>query len=112
MVTTSRYRRLTRPPKGNFFLLGVRGVGKSTWAREQFPDAYLVDLLDEARCQTLLANPGLLALELRDLPAERIVVLDEVQRVPSLLNEVQLPTGNCGPNSTPWGCLPIRGAVQ
>src|SRR3990167_5798213 len=76
------------PPKGSFFLFGVRGVGKSTWARAQFPDAYLVDLLDESRYQTLLANPGLLALELRDLPPSRPVLLDEVQRVPSLLNEI------------------------
>jgi predicted AAA+ superfamily ATPase len=83
-----QYRRLTEVPKGSFFLLGIRGVGKSTWAREAFPDAYTVDLLDESRYQTLLANPGLLALELRDLPRRRIVVLDEVQRVPALLNEV------------------------
>ncbi len=82
------YRRLISAPKGSFFLFGARGIGKSTWTREAFPDAHFVDLLDEARCQTLLANPGLLALELRDVPRERVVVLDEVQRVPALLNEV------------------------
>ena len=69
-------------------MFGVRGAGKSTWAREQFPDAYVVDLLDESRYQALVANPGLVALELRALPAQRTVVLDEVQRVPALLNEV------------------------
>jgi predicted AAA+ superfamily ATPase len=79
---------LLTPPKGSFFLFGVRGAGKSTWARQQFPGAHLVDLLDESRYLALLANPGLLALELRDLPPQRVVVLDEVQRVPSLLNEV------------------------
>jgi len=88
VVTRRRYQRLTAPPKGSFFLFGVRGVGKSTWARDQFPNAYLIDLLDESRYQTLLADPGLLALELRDLPPQRVVVLDEVQRVPALLNEV------------------------
>jgi len=82
------YRRILAPPKGSFFLFGLRGVGKSTWTREAFPDAHVVDLLDETRYHTLLANPGLLALELRDLPRQRVVVLDEVQRVPSLLNEV------------------------
>lgn len=82
------YRRLLTPPKGSFFLFGVRGAGKSTWARERFPDAYVVDLLDESRYQALLANPGVLAMELRSLPAQRVVVLDEVQRVPALLNEV------------------------
>src|SRR5438034_8372339 len=88
MVAKPRYRRILTPPKGSFFLYGVRGVGKSTWAREAFPDAHIIDLLDESRYQALLANPALLGLELRTLPAHRIVVLDEVQRVPALLNEV------------------------
>jgi len=83
-----RYRRLLTVPKGSFFLFGVRGVGKSTWTQHEFPDAYLVDLLDESRHQTLLANPGELALELADVPPGRVVVLDEIQRVPALLNEV------------------------
>lgn len=83
-----RYPRLVAPPKGSFFLFGIRGVGKSTWARNQFPDAHLVDLLDESCYQTLVANPGLLASEIRALPPRRVVVLDEVQRVPALLNEV------------------------
>jgi predicted AAA+ superfamily ATPase len=82
------YRRTLTPPKGSFFLYGIRGVGKSTWAREAFPEAHTVDLLDEGRHQALLANPGLLADELRALPPGRVVVLDEVQRVPALLNEV------------------------
>jgi len=87
-VIYTQYRRLLMPPRGSFFLFGVRGAGKSTWAREQFPDAHVVDLLDESRYQALLANPGLLAMELRTLPSRRVVVLDEVQRVPALLNEV------------------------
>jgi uncharacterized protein len=87
-MSTGCYRRLLTPAKGSFFLYGVRGVGKSTWARAAFPDAHVVDLLDEGRHQALLADPALLALELRTLPANRVVVLDEVQRVPALLNEV------------------------
>jgi predicted AAA+ superfamily ATPase len=82
------YARLLAPPKGSFFLFGVRGVGKSTWAREAFPKAHVVDLLDESRYQRLAADPGLLALELRALPRDQVVVLDEVQRIPALLNEV------------------------
>lgn len=87
-MATRQYGRVLVPPKGTFFLFGVRGAGKSTWARDIFPDAHVVDLLDETRYQALLANPGLLALELRDVPRDRVVVLDEVQRVPALLNEV------------------------
>src|SRR5207245_4959145 len=82
------YTRLLRAPRGSFFLFGVRGVGKTTWIREAFPDAYVVDLLDESRYQQLAANPALLAAELRTVARNRAVVLDEVQRVPALLNEV------------------------
>lgn len=88
MVTEARYPRLLTLPKGSFFLFGVRGVGKSTWIREALPGAHVIDLLDESRYQRLLAEPGLLALELRALPRDRVVVLDEVQRIPALLNEV------------------------
>jgi predicted AAA+ superfamily ATPase len=87
-MSLRQYHRILTPPKGSFFLYGVRGVGKSTWARQAFPDAHIVDLLDEGRHQSLLANPALLALELRTLPSSRVVVLDEAQRVPALLNEV------------------------
>jgi predicted AAA+ superfamily ATPase len=84
----ARYQRLLRVPRGSFFLYGVRGVGKSTWARAAFPDAHVVDLLDETRHQSLLANPGLFWLELEGAPRGRVVIVDEVQRVPALLNEV------------------------
>lgn len=53
------------------------------------PDAPRIDLLDERRYQALLAQPGALADELRALPRGSWVVLDEVQRLPALLNEVQ-----------------------
>ena len=82
------YRRLLPRPDSSFFLLGVRGVGKSSWAQVVLPHAHRVDLLDEQRYQDLLANPSLLPLELRSLRAGSWVIVDEVQRIPSLLNEV------------------------
>lgn len=87
-MVAGAYDRLLRPPTGSFFLFGMRGVGKSTWTRAAFPDAHFVDLLDESRYQRLLAEPGTLALELNALPRQRAVVIDEIQRVPALLNEV------------------------
>src|SRR5262245_20550715 len=87
-MVANYYSRITAIPKGSFFLFGVRGVGKSTWVREQFRDIYVVDLLDESRFQTLVANPGLIAPELSQIPQDTTVILDEVQRVPPLLNEV------------------------
>ncbi len=80
--------RIYRLPQDSFFLFGLRGVGKSTWIREQLPDAHRFDLLDEGLYQGLLADPGPFAGELRRLDPGSWVVLDEVQRLPGLLNEV------------------------
>lgn len=80
--------RLYRLPESSFFLFGVRGVGKSTWIRSQLPDAVRFDLLDEALYQRLLADPEPFAAELRTVPRGSWVILDEVQRLPGLLNEV------------------------
>lgn len=79
--------RIFKAPEQSFFLLGPRGVGKSTWLRGAFPDAYVIDLLSEETYQRLLANPGHFAGELRSVPAGQRVIVDEVQRLPNLLNE-------------------------
>ncbi|MGE5336058.1 MAG: ATP-binding protein [Nitrososphaerota archaeon] len=84
----SELRRIYRPPEDSFFLFGLRGVGKSTWVRQTFPDAHRFDLLDEGLHQGLLADPGQFAGELRRLDPGSWVVVDEIQRLPSLLNEV------------------------
>ncbi len=81
-------KRLLKVPEQSFFLLGPRGSGKSTWLRSVFPDAYFFDLLSEETFQRLLANPGHFAGELRSVTTERWVIVDEVQRLPHLLNEV------------------------
>lgn len=80
--------RIYRLPSSSFFLFGLRGVGKSTWVREQLPDAHRIDLLDEGLYQDLLADPSGFAGELRRLERGSWVVVDEVQRLPGLLNEV------------------------
>ena len=82
------YSRLTRPPGQSFFLLGVRGVGKSTWARDRFPDARYIDLLDEARYQDYLVDPSLFATDLQTATPYSWIVVNEIQRLPNLLNEV------------------------
>jgi predicted AAA+ superfamily ATPase len=80
--------RLLRPPRGSFFLLGPRGTGKSMWARRELPQARRIDLLEEALYHAYLGRPDAFADELRALKPGTTVVVDEVQRVPSLLNEV------------------------
>lgn len=81
-------QRIYGPPSESFFLFGLRGVGKSTWVRKQFSEAHRFDLLDEGLYQGLLADPGQFAGELRRLDPGSWVVVDEIQRLPGLLNEV------------------------
>lgn len=82
------YPRLFTPPSSkSFFLFGPRGTGKSTWVRERFADAVYLDLLDSSLYTALLAEPSRLPQFLpRDFHGW--VVIDEVQRIPALLNEV------------------------
>ncbi len=82
------YSRLIKPPKTkSFFLFGPRGTGKTTWARDTFPNAIYLDLLEAGLFNDLLANPQRLEnLILKDF-ADWIII-DEVQRIPELLNEV------------------------
>lgn len=82
------FPRLLAAPKQSFFLFGPRGTGKSTWVRTQFPTAYRVDLLDEVLYHSYLVRSGLFADELRAVPAGTTVCVDEIQRLPPLLNEV------------------------
>jgi len=81
-------QRILRAPQQSFFLMGPRGSGKSTWLRATFPDAYVFDLLSEETYQRLLARPGSFADELRAVSTDKWVIVDEVQRLPGLLNEV------------------------
>src|SRR5262245_23458623 len=80
--------RLLEPPRQSFFLLGPRGSGKSTWARHELPGAHRIDLLDQAIYHAYLARPGQFADELRAVRPGTTVIVDEVQRIPALLNEV------------------------
>ncbi len=82
------YKRLTTRPRRSFFLFGVRGVGKSTWARSAIPEATRFDLLDEALFHDLIGRPGHFAEMVAGVPEGRWIVVDEVQRAPTLLNEV------------------------
>jgi len=90
------YQRSLRPPSSSFFLFGIRGVGKSTWARQQFPDAPRIDLLDEGVYQSYLRDAGRFGDELRRHRRGSWVVVDEVQRLPALLNEVHRASENLG----------------
>ena len=82
------YSRLIKPqPKKSFFLFGPRGTGKTTWVKTTFPHAIYIDLLEARLFNDLLANPQ----RLENLIPENFkewVIIDEVQRIPEILNEV------------------------
>ena len=82
------YPRLLATPRQSIFLFGPRGTGKSTWIRARFPDTTTYDLLDTSETLRLIREPGALHRELVGLPPESWVVIDEVQKVPALLDEV------------------------
>jgi len=80
-------RKISLPSEKSFFLFGPRGVGKSTLIKERYPTAIYLDLLDSRTYQRLLADPGSL---IEYIPSDwrDYVVIDEVQKVPILLDEV------------------------
>lgn len=83
-------RRFLTAGKDHFFLLGPRGTGKTLWCAHEYPDALRVDLLDPATLRQYSAQPE----RLRDLvdasPGKKQVVIDEIQKLPALLEVVHL----------------------
>jgi predicted AAA+ superfamily ATPase len=80
-------RAIELPARQSFFLFGPRGTGKSTLLRAAMPESVYIDLLDLGTYTELLTHPDRLeALALPRMPAP--IVIDEVQRLPALLDEV------------------------
>ncbi|MEN8184380.1 MAG: AAA family ATPase [Myxococcota bacterium] len=93
-------RSLPLPPPGTetFFLWGPRQTGKSTLLRQLYGGGRWVDLLKAEEFRRYLAHPELLRQEIEaELPAPRQqIVIDEIQKVPSLLDEVHWLIENRG----------------
>ena len=85
----SKYlERMIKLPGQSFFLFGPRGTGKTTWVNHKMKKAHRINLLDESLYQSYLGNISLFANELRALEPRTWVFIDEIQRLPDLLNEV------------------------
>jgi predicted AAA+ superfamily ATPase len=82
------YTRLLQLPNHSFFLFGPRGTGKTTWLRHVLPDALWFDLLRTQVFLSLTRQPDSFRQQVEARPKKSWIVVDEVQRLPSLLNEV------------------------
>ena len=82
------YSRLIKSPENkSFFLFGPRGTGKTTWVKQAFPNAVYIDLLESRLFNDLLADPQRLVNFIPNNFNDWIII-DEVQKIPELLNEV------------------------
>ena len=85
-------RRLDLPRAGSetFFLWGPRQTGKTTLLKQHYPHGRWIDLLKSDQFRRYATNPELLRQELEADAASppTQVVIDEIQKVPALLDEV------------------------
>lgn len=81
-------RHLPPPAHLPTFLFGLRGSGKSTWARLTLPTATTVDLRDDAVYRPLRQQPSRLRTILEAVPIGEWTVIDEIQRLPKLLDVI------------------------
>jgi len=81
-------KRFFSQPIQSFFLFGPRGTGKSTLVQSCYKDALWVDLLDPETLRSFSARPERLFDVVSANPDKKTVVIDEIQKVPSLLSVV------------------------
>ena len=96
---TTRVLDVALPQRQSAFLWGARKTGKSTYLHHRFPDSLSSDLLDSDLVIDLLRRPALLRERLLAQPGHLLskpVIIDEVQKVPGLLDEVHWLMENRG----------------
>lgn len=81
--------RFFKMPAASFFLLGPRGTGKSTWLKQNCANAIMIDLLDRETYRLYAARPERLRDLIRGAKTPSYIVLDEVQKVPDVLDVVR-----------------------
>jgi predicted AAA+ superfamily ATPase len=87
MTYLKRALNLPKNVKTSFFLWGPRKTGKTTILRETYPEAHKIDLLKSENFRRYSQRPELLRLEYKN-HKKNFIIIDEVQKVPQLLDEV------------------------
>jgi len=76
-------------PRKSFFLFGSRSTGKTTLLHNQFPDTEIINLLTSRTYIPLAEKPSLLQDIVRKrLKSSSIIIIDEIQKIPQLLDEI------------------------
>lgn len=75
-------------PKRSLFLLGPRQIGKSTLLRERYPNSFYLDFLKSDEFMRFQEKPSLLRTEYAAQKVDFPIIIDEVQKVPLILDEV------------------------
>lgn len=86
-----RYLKMTLPKRQSAFLWGARKTGKSHYLKKHYPDSVYYDLLKTDEFFRLLKDPYLLREEIKALRSDQLkkpIIIDEIQKVPSLMDEV------------------------
>ncbi len=91
-----RLIQLKIPKERSVFLWGPRKVGKSYWLRHHFAKSPYIDLLNTDVFAELAAEPSLLRERLSLKKSKLPIIIDEIQKVPSLLDEVHWLIENKG----------------
>ncbi len=91
LVSLKRALNMKLPLRQTAFLFGIRKSGKSTYLKAQFPDSRYYDLLQTELFFRLNFRPSLLREEILQLSVEDLskpIIIDEVQKIPALLDEI------------------------
>ncbi|MBN1904580.1 MAG: ATP-binding protein [Deltaproteobacteria bacterium] len=88
MYNITNIARTLKKPSRSFFLFGPRGTGKSTWLKQVMPDTFKLDFLDTSLFLELSRDPHLLEAIVGNKPEGSWIILDEIQKIPPLLDEV------------------------
>ena len=91
-MSINRVLNFTLPQGQSAFLWGARKIGKTTFLHHRFPKATFIDLLQSEVFAKYSLNPHYIRSEILAIPEEKrkdmVIVIDEVQKIPQILNEV------------------------